>query len=403
MRTNPTCHLYFVTTGTWNGDAHLQGRLDSGRSDLEATQLFSNVKIAALGARELQSLYRQCKDTISVEIDFPNKVTLPTIDGVQQAFIGILPARVFFMLIVDEAGNLRRSVFEDNIRDYQGDTNVNDAIKRTLSDGSSSQTFVVFNNGITIVCRGLQLTGNKCVLTGYQIVNGCQTSNVLFNARNSFDDDKVFVPVKLVSTENEEIVNDIIRSTNSQNAVKPEELEAMTDFQKRLESFYRSFNGDEQLYYERRSRQWMASDVHKTRIVTIPSQIKAVASMFLNVPHRVSGYYGTVRTRMQNQIFRSDHKLLPYYVSSFTLFRLDALFRSGAISQKYTRVFDGFFCYCSVVRSEDNHQACPVMRSISTVTASLKSFATAKERASCSKGLSPHLTVTSYQQSTRIP
>lgn len=331
MRTNPTCLLYYVTTGLWTNDTNLLARLDQGRQDLEATSLFSSVRLTACGAKEIQELYRSSKDVATAEIDFPNKVTLPDIDNVEQAFVGVVPVATLFKLIVDDGGNIRRSVFEDNIRDFQGDTGVNSSIAATLSSPVANR-FAVLNNGITIVCRKLSQTGNKCTLHGYQIVNGCQTSNVLFASRGNFDPERVLVTLKLVGSEHEDLVSDIIRATNSQNAVKPEDLEAITEFQKRLEQFYGTYKGPQALYYERRSRQWASTHAEKTRVVTIRTQIKAFASMFLNSPHRVAGYYGTVRGRMGNQIFSPDHKCDAYFLSAYALYRLDCLFRSRSLS-----------------------------------------------------------------------
>jgi len=335
LRANPTCALFYVTTGSWTDDRNLVARIEQGKQDLEQTELFSRVTITPCGAKELQTLYRQSKETLAIEIDFPNKVTLPEIPGVKQAFIGVLSVATLFKLIIDDAGILRRSVFEDNIRDFQGSTEVNAAITKTLNTAAQSKSFVVLNNGITVVCRELQQTGNKCTLVGYQIVNGCQTSNVLYSCRNEFDPEGVLVPIKLIGTENEEIVSAVISATNSQNAVKPEELEAMTEFQKRLEAYYRTFSGAGALYYERRSKQWVSAPIEQTRVTTIPTQIKAIASMFLNVPHRVSGYYGTVRRRLGETIFRPDHKLTPYYASALALYRLDALFRSRLLDRRF--------------------------------------------------------------------
>ena len=334
LRSNPTCALFYVTTGSWTGDKNLQGRIEQGTQDLERTDMFSRVLVTACGAKELQKLHRQSKETLAIEIDFPNKVTLPEIPEVKQAFIGVVSVATLFKLIIDDAGILRRSVFEDNIRDFQGSTEVNAAIRKTLNTSDQSKSFVVLNNGITVVCRELQQTGNKCTLVGYQIVNGCQTSNVLYGCRNDFDHESVLVPIKLIGTENEEIVAAIISATNSQNAVKPEELEAMTDFQKQLESYYKTFSGAGTLYYERRSKQWVSAPIEKTRVTTIPGQIKSLASMFLNLPHRVSGYYGTVRRRLGETIFRPDHKLIPYYTSALGLYRLDSLFRSRMLDPK---------------------------------------------------------------------
>ena len=39
--------------------------------------------------------------------------------------------------------------------------------------------FAAMNNGITVIAKGLITTGINVHLSDYQIVNGCQTSNVL--------------------------------------------------------------------------------------------------------------------------------------------------------------------------------------------------------------------------------
>jgi len=337
MRANPTCGLFFVTTGLWTGDKNLQARLDSGKEDLDKTGLFSKVTFEVLGAAEIQRLYRQSCETITAEIEFPNRVTLPEINGVEQAYIGALPASEYLRLIVDEAGNIRKNVFEDNIRDFQGDTTVNEGIRQTLRSPRAG-SFVVLNNGITIVCRGLRPTANRFVISGYQIVNGCQTSYVLYECRDATELQSVFIPVRLVSTSDEEIVSSIIRATNSQNAVKPEELEAMTEFQKRLEAFFRTFEGHGRLYYERRSKQWASAKIEKTRVITIPNQIKAITAMFLDLPHRVSGYYVTVRARIGDRIFKTDHRDMPYYASALSLYRLDSLFKNRILDPKYRQL-----------------------------------------------------------------
>lgn len=336
MKRSPLISLYYVTTGQWEEPELAVSRFQQGKNDLMSTQLFSDVRMNPLGAREIQKLYRSSKSAIEKEVNFPNKVSLPELTRVSQAFIGVLPVSTLFELVVDENENLRSSVFEENIRAFQGGTAVNEGMADTLRE--SPESFVVRNNGITIVCRELRQTGSKCSISDYQIVNGCQTTNVLFNARRSFDPERVFVPVKLIATDDDEFVNSVIRSTNSQNAVKAEQLEAMTDFQKNLERFFATHDGEGRLYYERRSKQWATEKVEKTRVVTICNQIKSYVSMFMNEPHRVSGYYGTVRERLSGRIFSRQHSLYPYYTSALALYRLDSLFRSGLVDPKYKKV-----------------------------------------------------------------
>ncbi len=328
MRANPKCSLYYVTTGTWVGDQNLVSRIESGKKDLEDTELFSTVSVTACGAREIQQYYRQSKETLDAEFDFTNKVTLPSIPGINEAHIGILPMGTILRLISDSVGNVRKAVFEDNIRDFQGSSEINERIQTTLKDDEAALRFAVLNNGITIVCRNLRFTGARCKIDGFQVVNGCQTCHVLFNCSSVNHADNVFVPVKLIATQDEDIVNSIIRSTNSQNEVKPEQLEAMTEFQKTLETFYKTYRKTPgELFYERRSKQYASEPIEKTRIITIPTQIKSFSALFLAVPHRVAGYYGTIRERMNDQIFKPEHKPIAYYACGYAWYRLETHFR----------------------------------------------------------------------------
>ena len=103
--------------------------------------------------------------------------------NIPQSYIALVSAKEFVdNLLTDENGNIKNEVFEENIRAYLGETPVNSKIKSTLQDKSKSKIFSVLNNGITIVTPELTLTPNSKVieLKNYQIINGCQTSNTLF-------------------------------------------------------------------------------------------------------------------------------------------------------------------------------------------------------------------------------
>ena len=59
--------------------------------------------------------------------------------------------------------------------------------------------------------------------------------------------------------------------------------------------------------------------------------------MFLNSPHLVSGYYGTIVKRFTGKIFNEDHKYSPYYVSGLTYYRIEQMFRSGELQTNYKK------------------------------------------------------------------
>ena len=51
--------------------------------------------------------------------------------------------------------------------------------------------------------------------------------------------------------------------------------------------------------------------------------------MFLNSPHLVTGYYGTLVKRFSERMFNEEHKYSPYYVSALCYFRIEQFFRSN--------------------------------------------------------------------------
>ena len=217
-------------------------------------------------------------------------MTLPNITGVREAYLGVVPATEYVRLIVDESGQIRKSLFTDNVRDYQGDNPVNLQIAQTLRS-DAREGFAVLNNGVTIVARVLRTTGDKIYIEDYQIVNGGQTSHVLFNERDALTDE-VFVPIKLISTENDELTTAVITATNSQTAVKAEELNARATFERRLEQFFDTYEGPKALYYERRSKQYRDSpEIEKVRIVTRQQLVRAFAATFRDEPHRELAMY----------------------------------------------------------------------------------------------------------------
>ncbi|PIP38281.1 MAG: AIPR protein [Desulfobacterales bacterium CG23_combo_of_CG06-09_8_20_14_all_51_8] len=357
---NPKIRLYYVTTGKWENDEKLQARINTELSSLEDLNIFASPpSFEPVNARRLQDYFKRAQNILSKTITFANKVTLPPMEGIREAYLGYIPAKAYAELISDENGALLRSIFYDNVRDFQGDNPVNSEIAETLKTGSSD-AFVIMNNGITIVSEDLTPTGDVFMLTGFQVVNGCQTSHVLFNNREILGDN-VFIPIKLIIRPTGVLKNRIVKATNRQTAVKEEELSALTDFQKSLEDFYAAVPEEHRLYYERRSQQYRGvAGLEKIRIITIPMQIRSFASMFLDRPHQASRYYGTLLKDIENRIFSERHNPIAYYVSSYTFFRIESLIRRRYVENKY-RPFK--YHLLGIIRMQVGGTAMPEMNS----------------------------------------
>lgn len=237
-------------------------------------------------------------------------------------------------LISDSNGNIRKSLFYENVRDFQDYNDVNRGIRSTLQEDRLRGRFVVLNNGITVVAREMNVVGNKFTLRDYQIVNGCQTSHVLFDEKDQLDG--VHVPLRLIVTRDEDVASSVTAATNKQTLVSDEDLKALEILQKELEAFFEAHPVEKRLYYERRSKQYSAvPGLEKTRIVTRPQLVRSYAAMMLNEPWRAGRYYKELQRIRGNDIFKPGDVPDPYYVSAVASYRLEYFFRNGHIDGKY--------------------------------------------------------------------
>ncbi len=328
---NPQCFLYYVTTGKWTDDANLTIRRDAARKDIEDLGLFRRVIFDCVDAEKLQRLYRESQNAISVEITFSQNTTIPDIPGVDQAYLGLLPASEYLRLVENESQEMLTAIFYDNVRHWQEWNPVNTEIRSTLSDPNTRVLFPLLNNGVTVVARRINPIPRRFLIEDYQIVNGCQTSFVLHECRDLIDE-KTMIPIRLIATRDDAIKNAIIKATNRQTQVSDEQLFALSDFPKQLEAFFPTFDGKHKLYYERRSRQYNSMPgIEKVRVVNMTMLVRAFASMFLKLPHRTTRNYKALLRQIGTDIFNKEHRLEPYYVSAFAHYRLEYLFRNQTI------------------------------------------------------------------------
>jgi hypothetical protein len=334
-RGNPICTLYYVSTGKWTEDRNVLARTNSIRANLLDTGLFRAIEFRPIDAAGLHKLYHKAQNAVSREFQFPDKVVLGDIPGVTQAFLGVLLASDFLALVQDESGALMKSIFYDNVRDWQDYNAVNSEIRASLQSLEERSRFALMNNGVTIIAKTVMTTANRFHIEDYQIVNGCQTSHVLFDQATSLDS-TVFVPLRLIATRDESIVNAIVKATNRQTEVKAEQLIALGEFQKRLEAFFQAFPPEQRLFYERRSRQWNGiAGVEKTRIVTLPNLIRAYASFMMGDPHRTTRSYRTLLNMLGTSIFGPTDQMEPYYIAASALYRLEYYYRNQNLESRY--------------------------------------------------------------------
>ena len=348
FKENPKLNTFFVSLDTNEDeklkDEHILKTIEMGVSDLEKLSLFGTIlSPKIMGLKSVMELHRKNQSDLEISISMTKTpVAYPKdMSGkIKNGYYGLIRLEEFIKLLSDEIDGkkvLRRGIFDDNIRYYLGadeKIEVNHNMKNQLV-GEDSYLFGLLNNGITIIGDDIKLNSEELTLVNYQIVNGCQTSNVIFESLESIaETDEIYLPVRFIATTDEETKNSIIKATNSQTTLKPEQLAALAPIQKNIEEYYRSKEKERNsvgLYYERRTEQYRDDNISKTKIINIPIQIKATSAMFLNLPHEVSGQYGKVERNTRNALFNEgDLKYINiYYSSGLTFYKVERYVRNN--------------------------------------------------------------------------
>ena len=314
--------------------------LENLTKDVNNLRIFKNGKfeIHIADINELIRLYDKTKSIEEAEFKFSDKVEIRDIENVDEAYIGYLPYKEFVKILIDEDGKIR-NLFYDNVRDFLGfeEAKVNEDIKETLEKDISS--FPLLNNGLTIIAESNEGRGSNFILHNFQIVNGCQTSHVIYETihKNNLNPD-LNIPIKLIITSNEDLKNKIIIATNNQTQIPEEQLEALTEFQNNLEKFYEieSRKLPVKVFYERRTNQYKGKSVRVKEIINIREQLKLFTSVFLEKPHKASASYSKVYKEEQDNIFKENHTVYSYAISGF----LNNYFREflgKSIDRKYNK------------------------------------------------------------------
>lgn len=333
----PSLTARFVATGQYQNPAALETALTDFVAQLRELGLFHEIDVRFIDRDELTRLWVGTYSGIDASLPAFSTAALPNIAGIDEAYLAVVRASDFVNnLLLTADGNLRTQVFEENVRSFLGHENpVNQSIAATLASDAASR-FPVLNNGITIVSPDVKLQGTTLHLMNYQIVNGCQTSNVLFENREALGD--VMVNIKVVKTQLEDVFSELVRATNSQTKVEDTQFLSLRPIIKRVEQYFNTYDGNEsRLYLERRDRQYVGQNIPAIRVFSLHGAAKCVAAMFCNRPDLSSRYPKQMYEELTETIFAETTKEVVFYAACVTMYRFNLLVSNSTIPQNMKR------------------------------------------------------------------
>lgn len=326
FKSKPRLNLFYCYAGNYKNDPVVNSRVEAAKNELGELNLFSSIKFDFIDSDRLQERYQEVNLRIDREVQINEFASLPPIRGIRQAYIGVIPCLELVKLLSNSDGKLHKALFNENVRDFLSSNPVNDEIAETVSSPELQSRLAALNNGITIVARSISLVGKKFTLSDFQIVNGCQTSHIVFANQDKLLPDTA-LPLKLIEVEDREIVNEIVRATNRQTEVKDEAFVVLAEFHKKLERFFLSIDEvpSKKIVYERRKRQYADSSYTSNNIVTITFLTNAFVSCCLDNPVDAIDYYGVNIARHSERIYDDSHSLWPYLLSAKILREVEKL------------------------------------------------------------------------------
>lgn len=193
-------------------------------------------------------------------------------------------------------------IFEPNVRAEIKRSKINASIRESVKHSRSRKEFKFLNNGVTITCESFEKPTKPNNGDGYTItvhypgiVNGLQTVTALHTAYNELDsgDKEEFkkdtsVLVRILNKKAVNDINQVVRSTNNQNPMKPRNLVSNSTeqigfskiFAKQLNWFYEAKEGAWNAF-EKDPKRWRPSLGRNTRDFKVGNKIKKVDNLLL--------------------------------------------------------------------------------------------------------------------------
>lgn len=283
---HPKVNIYFfyVTKGNITR-IHSKVKNKAKKLEDKTNVLFgdSNVEVKFFGARELLEFFRTEK-TYTLQLKFVESFSKREND-----YVILCDLVNYYKFITDDSGNLRKYIFESNVRDYQGNIEVNKDIKETLLSKGKID-FWWLNNGITIIAAKASVTGKTIALDDVQIVNGLQTTQCIYDYLHEKDlqkekDKNKSILIRIIITDDATVRDRIIKATNFQTRIPDASLRATDVTQRDIEDFFKKHGW----YYDRRKNYYKNIGKPADKIIGISYLAQAIMAILLKEPHIARG------------------------------------------------------------------------------------------------------------------
>jgi hypothetical protein len=233
----------------------------------------------------------------------------------QKNYVALVDLKSYFNFIVNDEGDVRKSFFDSNVRDYQGKNNVNNSISETLHRIDNND-FWWLNNGVTVLASEATLVNNRELqIVNPEIVNGLQTSMEIYNYfsqnREALESEKRSVLLRIIVPDNEESRDQIIFATNNQTNIPKATLRVTDPIHLQIEMYFKSRG----LFYDRRKNYYKNQGRKPAEIVGVSFLAQCLITIFLKKPDYARARPSTLLNdeKTYNELYEKNNDLEVFY------------------------------------------------------------------------------------------
>jgi hypothetical protein len=147
--------------------------------------------------------------------------------------------------LIKMGGIANQELFAWNLRYRLKRSPVNKAIEKSIEQADEHKYFPAFHNGLTVLCENLDVDLNEIKVSGYAVVNGCQSLNALFHNSTQITDDLRVLTKFIKVSPNSSLAQKITDHTNNQNGITGRDQRSNDATQGRIQSeIHRKYSGE---------------------------------------------------------------------------------------------------------------------------------------------------------------
>ena len=250
----------------------------------------------------------------------------------QKNYVAVVDLKSYFNFIVNDEGDVRKSFFDSNVRDYQGKNNVNSSISETLHRADDND-FWWLNNGVTVLASEATLVNNRELqIVNPEIVNGLQTSMEIYNYfsenREALESEKRSILLRIIVPDNEESRDQIIFATNNQTNIPKATLRVTDPIHLQIEMYFKSRG----LFYDRRKNYYKNQGHKPAEIVGVSFLAQCLITIFLKKPDYARARPSTLLNdeKTYNELYEKNNDLEVFYRVALLGKKIQKNVRSGS-------------------------------------------------------------------------